>query len=197
MYSLRSGGSQFTLTSQWESRKVRTSPLAIDAPKRRVRMSPSLFLVRTILTLEKRAMYSSSLSFKCSGEEVEKAQRRHRTSDAAALQVSTHGGHRNDESELAYIFLLSSFRGGMLRFYAEKVSYFTLSKELHKLLTLPLVWTLEQTQTHQSSPMQFLLAGAHQLTPGQHLPRRAWHPHLAPPPAERSHMNTAAYGLIA
>ena len=58
-----------TLTSQWESRKVRTSPLAMDAPRSRVRISPSLFLVRTILTLENRAMYSSSFSFKCSGKE--------------------------------------------------------------------------------------------------------------------------------
>lgn len=77
-HSLRSGGSQLTLTSQWESRKVRTSPLAKDAPRSRVRMSPSLFLVRTILTLENRAMYSSNLSFKCSGK-GEQAQREHRT----------------------------------------------------------------------------------------------------------------------
>lgn len=74
-YSLRSGGSQFTLTSQWESRNVRTSPLAIDAPKRRVRMSPSLFLVRTILTLENRAIYSSNLSFKWSRNEEENVEK--------------------------------------------------------------------------------------------------------------------------
>lgn len=50
------GGNQFTLASQWESRKVRTSPLAAAAPSRRVRISPSRFLVRRIRTFGSRAM---------------------------------------------------------------------------------------------------------------------------------------------
>lgn len=44
------GGSQFTLASQWESKKVMTSPIATEAPNIRVLISPSLFLVRRILT---------------------------------------------------------------------------------------------------------------------------------------------------
>ena len=39
------------LVSQWESKKVSTSPLATDAPRRRVLISPSLFLVLTMRTL--------------------------------------------------------------------------------------------------------------------------------------------------
>lgn len=70
---LSRGGSQFTLTSQWESRNVKTSPLASEAPNSLVRMSPSRFLVRTILTLAKRTMYSSSFSFKCSRKKGKKS----------------------------------------------------------------------------------------------------------------------------
>lgn len=44
------GGSQLTLASQWESKKVMTSPIAMEAPSIRVLISPSLFLVRRILT---------------------------------------------------------------------------------------------------------------------------------------------------
>lgn len=73
MHLLSKGGSQFTLTSQWESRNVRTSPLASEAPSSLVRMSPSRFLVRTILTLAKRTMYSSSFSFKCSRKKGKKS----------------------------------------------------------------------------------------------------------------------------
>lgn len=60
------GGSQLTLASQWESRKVMTSPLAAPAPSRRVLMSPSLFLVLRMRTFGKRFMYSSSAPFRCS-----------------------------------------------------------------------------------------------------------------------------------
>lgn len=73
MHLLSKGGSQFTLTSQCESRKVKTSPLASEAPSSLVRMSPSRFLVRTILTLAKRTMYSSSFSFKCSTKKGKKS----------------------------------------------------------------------------------------------------------------------------
>lgn len=72
VHLLSKGGSQFTLTSQWESRNVKTSPLASEAPSSLVRMSPSRFLVRTILTLPKRTMYSSSFSFKCSRKKGKK-----------------------------------------------------------------------------------------------------------------------------
>lgn len=60
------GGSQLTLASQWESKKVMTSPLAAPAPSRRVLISPSLFLVLRIRTFGKRFMYSSSATFRCS-----------------------------------------------------------------------------------------------------------------------------------
>lgn len=73
VHLLSKGGSQFTLTSQWESRNVKTSPLASEAPSSLVRMSPSRFLVRTILTLAKRTMYSSSFSFKCSRKKGKKS----------------------------------------------------------------------------------------------------------------------------
>lgn len=73
IHLLSKGGSQFTLTSQWESRNVKTSPLASEAPSSLVRMSPSRFLVRTILTLAKRTMYSSSFSFKCSRKKGKKS----------------------------------------------------------------------------------------------------------------------------
>lgn len=67
-----SGGSQLTLASQWESRKVMTSPLAAEAPSRRVLMSPSLFLVLRIRTFGIRCMYSSSGTFRCSAESTER-----------------------------------------------------------------------------------------------------------------------------
>lgn len=53
-------------------------------------MSPSLFLVRTILTLEKRAIYSSNLSFKCSRDETENVEKDHRTLIAAELSVGAY-----------------------------------------------------------------------------------------------------------
>lgn len=59
------------LASQWESRKVMTSPLAADAPSRRVLMSPSLFLVLRMRTFGVHFMYSSSGSFKCSAQRRE------------------------------------------------------------------------------------------------------------------------------
>lgn len=70
--SPNSGGSQLTLASQWESRKVMTSPLAAEAPSRRVLMSPSLFLVLRIRTFGIRFMYSSSGTFRCSAESAER-----------------------------------------------------------------------------------------------------------------------------
>lgn len=63
-----SGGSQLTLASQCESRKVMTSPLALAAPSRRVLISPSLFLVLRMRTFGSRTMYSSSGTFRCSEE---------------------------------------------------------------------------------------------------------------------------------
>lgn len=63
-----SGGSQLTLASQWESRKVMTSPLALAAPSRRVLISPSLFLFLRMRTFGSRTMYSSSGTFRCSEE---------------------------------------------------------------------------------------------------------------------------------
>ncbi len=66
-----SGGSQLTLASQWESRKVMTSPLAVAAPSRRVLISPSLFLVLRIRIFGIRIMYSSSATFRCSAQRVE------------------------------------------------------------------------------------------------------------------------------
>ena len=56
VYLPSNGGSQLTLASQWESRKVMTSPVAAAAPRRRVLISPSLFLVRKIRTFGKRVM---------------------------------------------------------------------------------------------------------------------------------------------
>ena len=110
-HSLRSGGSQLTLTSQWESRKVRTSPLAMDAPRSRVRISPSLFLVRRILTLENRAMYSSSFSFKCSGKEED---RHRRTRNISYKQTDSRASVRPTCLEKARILewgAISSSRG--------------------------------------------------------------------------------------
>ena len=57
-----------TLASQWESKKVMTSPLAAPAPSRRVLISPSLFLVLRIRTFGIRVMYSSSATFRCSAQ---------------------------------------------------------------------------------------------------------------------------------
>lgn len=67
-----SGGSQLTLASQWESRKVMTSPLAAEAPSRRVLMRPSLFLVLRIRTFAIRFMYSSRGTFRCSGDSTDR-----------------------------------------------------------------------------------------------------------------------------
>lgn len=67
-----SGGSQLTLASQWESRKVMTSPLAAEAPSRRVLMRPSLFLVLRIRTFGIRFMYSSSGTFRCSVDSTDR-----------------------------------------------------------------------------------------------------------------------------
>lgn len=38
----KSGGNQFTLTSQWASKNTITSPLASRAPRDRVRIKPCL-----------------------------------------------------------------------------------------------------------------------------------------------------------
>lgn len=160
-YSLRSGGSQFTLTSQWESRNVRTSPRAMDAPKSRVRMSPSLFLVRTILTLENRAMYSSNLSFKCSRKKGENAQKAQNTLAAVAQGGLCTEESVGDESEFASSFLLSASRVEKLRSEAQRVFYFIISKLLHKRHILPFVRTLWKTLIHQSSPTLLLLASGH------------------------------------
>lgn len=86
-----SGGSQLTLASQWESRKVMTSPLALAAPSRRVLISPSLFLVLRMRTFGSRTMYSSSGTFRCSEETQTVAvtiDGKHRSTDVA---VQTSG----------------------------------------------------------------------------------------------------------
>ena len=62
----RSGSTQPTLHSQWESRNVRTSPVAALAPVTRARISPSLFECRTNLILGLGAIQSSSFLCKSS-----------------------------------------------------------------------------------------------------------------------------------
>ena len=62
----RSGSAHPTLHSQWESRNVRTSPVAALAPVIRARISPSLFECRTSLILELAAIQSSSFLCKSS-----------------------------------------------------------------------------------------------------------------------------------
>ena len=99
---LSKGGSQFTLTSQWESRNVKTSPLASEAPSSLVRMSPSRFLVRTILTLAKRTMYSSSFSFKCSRKKGKKS-----VSGARPAGANSRTGWHTTCKQLIYFHLSS------------------------------------------------------------------------------------------
>lgn len=103
MHLLSKGGSQFTLTSQWESRNVKTSPLASEAPSSLVRMSPSRFLVRTILTLAKRTMYSSSFSFKCSRKKGKKS-----VSGARPGGANRRTGWHTTCKELIYFHLFKS-----------------------------------------------------------------------------------------
>lgn len=55
-----------------------TSPLAADAPSRRVLMSPSLFLVLRIWTFGIRFMYPSSGIFRCSARARGKTDHWHR-----------------------------------------------------------------------------------------------------------------------
>ena len=142
-----------TLTSQWESRKVRTSPLAMDAPRSRVRISPSLFLVRTILTLENRAMYSSSFSFKCSGKEDR--HRRTRNISYSRLNPERLCGQRawrkqeywsggpfpppGDLPNPGIEPACPTSAGGF--FTTEPPGKLTGSRMLHKMQILPFVWT--------------------------------------------------------
>ena len=60
----RSGSSQPSLHSQWESRKVRNSPLAISAPRTRDRTRPSRFSLRISTIFWMRANSSPSLAAK-------------------------------------------------------------------------------------------------------------------------------------
>lgn len=83
------GGSQLTLASQWESRKVMTSPLAAEAPSRRVLMRPSLFLVLRIRTFGIRFMYSSSGTFRCSVDSTDRSLASRVISTVASLHISS------------------------------------------------------------------------------------------------------------
>lgn len=176
MHLLSKGGSQFTLTSQWESRNVKTSPLASEAPSSLVRMSPSRFLVRTILTLAKRTMYSSSFSFKCSRKKGKKS-----VSGARPGGAKRRTGWHTTCKELIYFHLLS----------------------LQVLQTLPQIllrWFRKckyslfyRTEEDTDTPLQLLLATCHPRYNGQNSCRIFIHS-LAP--AAQGHINTLACHFI-
>jgi len=66
------GSNQPSWHSQWQSRKVSTSPVVIDAPSNRARTSPSLLVARIRCTFLKPEMYLSSGSFRwASGNQVQ------------------------------------------------------------------------------------------------------------------------------
>lgn len=58
------GSNQPSWHSQWQSRKVSTSPLVMDAPSKRARTKPSLLVARMRRTFLKPEMYFSNGSFK-------------------------------------------------------------------------------------------------------------------------------------
>ena len=61
----RRGSNQPSWHSQWQSRKVSTSPVVMDAPSSRARTKPSLLVARMRRTFRKPAMCFSSGSFRC------------------------------------------------------------------------------------------------------------------------------------
>ena len=63
-----SGSSHPSWHSQWQSRKVNTSPLATEAPSSRARTRPSLLLARIRRTLGNPASSVARRSFRCSAE---------------------------------------------------------------------------------------------------------------------------------